>query len=89
MDDKKILKIIDDNNETTEYEIILAFKWSKTNKNYVVYTDNTTNDDGNLNVYASIYYPDDDTKLDPIETDEEWNQIEERLDNLHQGVEIE
>ena len=89
MDDKKILKIIDDNNETTEYEIILAFKWSKTNKNYVVYTDHTTNDDGNLNVYASIYYPDDDTKLDPIETDEEWNQIEERLDNLHQGVEIE
>ena len=89
MDDKKILKVIGENNETIEYEIILAFKWSKTNKNYVVYTDNTTNDDGNLNVYASIYYPDDDTKLDSIETDEEWNQIEERLDNLHQGVEIE
>ncbi len=89
MDDKKILKVIGENNETIEYEIILAFKWSKTNKNYVVYTDNTTNDNGNLNVYASIYYPDDDTKLDPIETDEEWNQIEERLDNLHQGVEIE
>jgi len=44
MDEKKVLKIIDENNNELEYEIILAFYWVKTNKNYVVYTDNKTDE---------------------------------------------
>ena len=82
MEDKKVLKLVDENGIENEYEIITAFKWLVTNKNYVVYTDNTYDEDGSLNIYAAIYYPDDDTKFDPVETDEEWEQIEERLDSM-------
>lgn len=87
MDDK--LKIIDKDGNEKEYEILLAFYWTKTNKYYVVYTDNIEDENG-LNTYASIYYPDDNTKLDKIETEEEWNEIEYRLNNtslLDQGEE--
>lgn len=79
MKEKETMKIIDSNGKETEYEILLAFKWTKTNKNYIAYTDNTKDENGNINVYAAIYYPDDDTRLDSIETEEEWNIIEKYL----------
>ena len=82
MEEKKILKIIDENGKEIEYEILIAFYWTKTNKNYIVYTDNTKDENGSLNVYAAIYYPQDSSKLDPIETDEEWDQIDIRLKKL-------
>ena len=82
MKEKEFLKLIDDNGKETEYEILIAFKWTKTNKNYIVYTDNTNDEDGELNVYAAIYYPFDSNKLDPIETDEEWDEIDKRLKEL-------
>ena len=82
MDNQKTLKLIDENGKETEYEILIAFKWAKTNKNYLVYTDNTNDENGNLNIYASVYYPNDNSKLDPIESDEEWDEIEKRLKNL-------
>ena len=82
MDEKKILKIMDDLGQEFEYEILLAFKWTKTGKNYIVYTDNTIDEDSNLNIYAAIYYPQDDSKLDSIESDEEWDEIDKRLEEL-------
>lgn len=82
MNEKKTLKIIDDFGKEIEYEILIAFKWTKTNKNYIVYTDNTNDENGNLNIFAAIYYPQDDSKLDAIETDEEWDEVEKRLRNL-------
>lgn len=82
MKEKKTLKIIDDFGKEIEYEILLAFKWTKTNKNYIVYTDNTSDENGNLNIFAAIYYPQDDSKLDAICTDEEWEEVERRLRNL-------
>ena len=84
MNDKKILKITNKDGKEIEYEIILAFQYAETGKSYVIYTDNTKDEYGNLNIYASIYYPDDDSRLDPIETEEEWNIIENMLDNLRQ-----
>ena len=81
MDNKKILKLIDENGQEKEYEILIAFKWTKTQKNYLVYTDNTFDENENLNIYAAIYYPNDNSKLDAITTDEEWNEIDRRIKN--------
>lgn len=78
MNNEHILKLVEDG-KVVEYNIILAFLWLKTKKNYIVYTDNTLDEDDNLNVYAAIYYPDDPTKLDPIENDFEWDEIDKRL----------
>lgn len=82
MEHQKILKIIDDYGKEIDYEIIIAFKWLRTSKNYVVYTDNTRDEKDNLNIYAAIYYPNDDSRLESIETDEEWDEIERRLNDL-------
>lgn len=79
MDNKKFITITNDDGKEYNYEILLTFKWLKNNKNYIVYTDNTTDENGSLNIYGAIYYPNDDSKLDPVETDEEWNEIEKRL----------
>lgn len=53
----------------------------KTNKYYIVYTDNSENN-GKLNVFANIFYPVDNSKFDLILTQEEWNEIEKRLGDL-------
>lgn len=53
----------------------------KTNKYYIVYTDNSENN-GKLYVFANIFYPDDNSKFDLILTQEEWNEIEKRLGDL-------
>lgn len=82
MNDKKVLILTDENGKEIEYEILIAFKWTKTNKNYVVYTDNTNDENGTLNVFAAIYYPSDNTKFDPIESNEEWDEIDKRLKNI-------
>lgn len=80
MEDKKIMTIIDKDNNKHEYEILCTYYWFKTNKNYIIYTDNSDNDE--VNVYASIFYPDDDTKLDDIETDEEWAEVDKRVKEI-------
>ena len=54
-----------------------------TNKYYIVYTDNTYEND-KINLFASIYYPNDNTKLEEIKTQEEWNEIESRLGELYE-----
>jgi len=83
MNERKTFTIIDEFDNEIEYDIILAFIWFKTKKNYIVYTDNTKNSEGKLNVYAAIYYPNDDTRLDPVETEEEWIEIGNRLSELN------
>lgn len=75
-------KFILDNNEEVEFDVILAFWWSKTNKHYLVYTDNKFDTDNKLKIMASIYYPDDPTKLEEIKTKEEWMEIDKRLQEL-------
>lgn len=79
-DDNKMI-VTDEEGNTKEYEVLLSFKWYQTSKNYIVYTDNTKNEEDELNVYASIYDPEDLTKLDPIETEDEWQEIEFQLED--------
>ncbi len=76
-------KIINDEGKEIECEVLFTFESDETKKNYIVYTDNTIDEEGNTKVYASIYNPDqDETKLMPIETEKEWKIIETILDEL-------
>lgn len=83
---KRTLKIVDNDGREIEYEVLLVFTLRKTGKNYVVYTDNTVDDNGNLNVFASIYFKEDDGRLEQIETEEEWNEIEKRLKKIQNKI---
>ena len=82
MDDKKYIKLIDKNGKEVECEILCAFVLAETEKNYVVYTDNTEDEEGSLNVFAAIYDPDDDTKFEEIKTEKEWEAVEAMLQSL-------
>ena len=80
-------KVIDENGKEMECEVLFTFESDETNKNYIVYTDNTTDEGGNTKVYASIYTPDsEDLNLQPIETDKEWKIIETILNELQEEV---
>ncbi len=76
-------KVMNDDGIEVECEVLFSFESEETGKNYIVYTDNTLDEDDNTRVFASIYDPDEEeTVLQPIETDEEWAIIEKILDAL-------
>lgn len=78
--------IINDNGEEIECEILFTYCDEKTNKNYIAYTDNTCDEEGNTKVYASIFKPEEENSvLLPIETNEEWKLIEGILEQLSNG----
>ena len=87
MDKQMTFKITNEQGIDVEYEVLFTFESDETKKNYMVYTDNTKDEDGNIRVYASIYEPDkDETKLEPIQTEEEWAIIQKILDQLQEEV---
>lgn len=82
MNDKRFFKHIVNNIEK-EFEVLYTFKSIKTNKDYIIYTDNSYGENNKLNIFAAIYYPFDLQKeFDNIETEEEWNEIEKFLDEV-------
>ena len=84
-DEKMTFKIFNDEGQEVECEVLFTFESDETKKNYIVYTDNTKDEIGNIKVYASIFDPNSETtKLDPIETEEEWNIIENILETLQE-----
>ena len=45
--EKLTFNVIDDNGNNIECEILFTFESDETGKNYIVYTDNTTDEHGN------------------------------------------
>lgn len=82
---KMTFKIIGEGGKEIECEVLFTFESDETKKNYIVYTDNTLDEQGNTKVYASIYNPNEEnTNLIPIETEKEWKIIETILEELQQ-----
>lgn len=82
-DEVLTFKVLNDEGQEVECEVLFTFESNETGKNYIVYTDNTLDEDGDTKVYASVYEPeDDDTKLLPIETEKEWEIIQTILEKL-------
>lgn len=78
--ENKTLRVVDEEGNEFDYEIVLTFKSDETNKAYVVYKEPGDTDE----VFAASY---DETDTDggdlkPIETDEEWDMIEEVLNTF-------
>lgn len=85
MDEKNTFTVMNDKGEEVTCEVLFTFESEETKKNYIVYTDNTTDNDGNVKVYASIFDPKaENTELIPIETDREWKIIETILDSIQE-----
>jgi uncharacterized protein YrzB (UPF0473 family) len=81
--DKK-LYITDENGVEKEMEILLTFEPDGSTKKYVLYYDPEVEDG---DVFASIY--DDEGHLFPIETEAEWDMVEEVLNAFNEDEEDE
>ena len=80
-------KAINDAGVEVEYEVLFTFESEETKKKYIVYTDDSTDDSGNVKVYASTYVEDGEKyNLSPIKTDKEWKVIETILNELQANL---
>lgn len=80
-------KVINNEGKEITCDILFTFDSDETKKSYIVYTDNSKDESGNIQVYASIYDPKmENPKLDPIETDQEWKIIETILNTLQEEI---
>ena len=88
MEEKNTFTVIGEDGKKVICNVLFTFDSDETKKSYVVYTDNTKDKDGNVQVYASIYDPKslDEMELLPIETEKEWKVIETILDSLQEEI---
>jgi uncharacterized protein YrzB (UPF0473 family) len=78
------------NGEEVTYEVLVSFQLEETGKDYVVYTDGSQDEEGNTKIYASIWHPEmKDQKMEPIETDKEWEVIQTIIDEISASVQEE
>ena len=78
-----MLTIVDSKGVETEVEVVIAFKIEATNKEYVIYTKNEKDEDGNITIYASaLAEVNGEKQLIGIATDEEWEKIKEIIKEL-------
>lgn len=85
MEEKNVFTVLDENGKEVVCEVLFTFDSEETKKSYIVYTDNTTDEEGNVKVYASIFDPKADSmELMPIESDREWKIVETILESIQE-----
>ncbi len=97
MEDELKFRAVDEDGRQMECDTLFMFDSPETKKSYIVYTDNSIDEEGNTRVYASIYDPatlkisEDEEfaslNLTPIETEKEWKIIETILEEMQSQVE--
>ncbi len=86
-ENKNLFSIVTDKGETMECEVVLTIDSDEYKKSYIVYTDHTIDENGNYRTYASVYDPTGkDLKLNPVESDEEWDMIESVLASAQRKI---
>ena len=80
---KKIMSIISEDGTKEDVEVIIAFEFKDTKKEYVVYTKNEKDENGNVTVYVSnVDRSSGEAKLLGVESEKEWNRIKDVLREL-------
>ena len=84
---KNTFTVINDEGQEVVCNVLFTFD-NDEDKHYIVYTDNTKDQEGNVKVYASIYnhQQEDQMELLPIETPEEWAVIEDILTSIQEEI---
>lgn len=79
--EEKVFTVIDEDGIEVEYEVVLTFKSEEFKKSYVVYK---LPGDENEEVFAAIFDEEnkDGGNLIQVETDEEWDMLDEVLNSF-------
>lgn len=86
-ENKNLFTMTNDKGEKIECEVMLTIESEEFKKDYIVYTDHTMDEHGNIRTYASIYDPTGASlELKPVTTDEEWDMIESVLASAQKQV---
>lgn len=86
-ENKNLFTITNDKGEKVECEVILTIDSEEFKNHYIVYTDHTLDENGNIKTYANIYDPTGKSlDLKPVTTDEEWDMIESVLASAQKQV---
>lgn len=86
MAEKGSFVAIADGKEIT-FEILATFDNDELHRSYMIYTDNSMDEDHNLNVFASAYEKQgENVELKDIETEAEWKDVEAVLGNIQEQL---
>ena len=81
--EKKIMSIVAEDGSIEEVEVILAFEFKDTNKEYVIYTKNEKDENDNITVYVShVDRSSGEPRLLGVEDEDEWNRIKDVVREL-------
>ena len=80
--------VTDNEGNTIEYEILFTFDSDETGKSYIVFTDHTEDEEGSIVTNAAVYDKNGEVlELQDIETEQEWNLIENLLASIEEANE--
>lgn len=83
MEEKKMITLTLENGTKEEVELLLSFKFNDNNKEYVIYTKNETDENGNVTIYVSgVTRVGEDITLNTVSDDNEWSRIKDLLREL-------
>ena len=81
--EKQMMSIVAQDGSIEEVEVIIAFKFKDTDKEYVIYTKNEVDDNGNVTIYISnVTRIGDNITLSTVSDDNEWTRIKNVLREL-------
>ena len=81
--EREMMSIIAEDGTMEEVEVILAFEFKDTKKEYVIYTKNERDENENITIYVSnVDRSSEEPKLVGIDDEEEWNRVKDVLREL-------
>lgn len=81
--EKKAMSIVAEDGSIEEVEVIVAFEFKDNKKEYVVYTKNEKDENGNITVYVSnVNRETGEPRLLGVDDENEWNRIKDVLREL-------
>ena len=82
---RKVMSIVQEDGSIDEVEVVIAFEFKDTKKEYVVYTKNEKDANGNVTVYVSRIVKNGETpQLFGVDDEIEWNRVKDVLRKLSQ-----
>ncbi len=83
MEGKRILTISKEDGTREEVEEVISFRFEDTKKEYVVYTKNEVDENGNITIYVTELIKDETgNRFVGVTSDEEWAKIKDVLREL-------
>ena len=87
MNDKNMMVTTMPDGTKEEVEVLLLFNFNDNNKEYVIYTKNEVDENGNVTIYISnVTKNGDNVVLSTVSDDNEWTRIKNVLRGLSKSA---